>query len=216
MKQTADRRIRNHVVLGIANISILGIASMAGSDGAALDRISIVSAYQCLFLMAIALLLGPLSVHEQGKFMLNSHSRRDIGIWAGLIALLHFWLGNRLSMNTEYLGIFVDGGATAGPSSVEFRNELYMWGTIFGYLVAVFIVIMLSLSNDWSLRTIGAVWWKRLQRLAYLMFTLTILHALAFQWLEDRPVRWALLVGMIAAFVAAFQLSALIASRNRR
>jgi len=40
------------------------------------------------------------------------------------------------------------------------------------------------------MRSLGSVWWKRLQRTSYLGFCLTLLHGLAFQVLESRT--WAL------------------------
>jgi len=179
-----NRRLKNHTAL-IAIIAIcLGIAVISGPGAAAADRLSIVSAYLCLFLLGAALLIGPSYAIRKRKLPVNSYTRRDIGIWAALIGLLHFYLANVLAMNYEYLGIYVENASM--PPAPEIRSELYSWGTILGYVIAVIFIVLLVLSNDWMLRKIGLKWWKRIQRVSYFGFLFTCAHAFAFQVLESR------------------------------
>ena len=201
-----NHRLRNH--LGLAALSVGGavVAAAAGNEATAPDRVSIVTAYQCLLLLAVALLIGPWQSRRTGRPVLNSHLRRDIGIWAGLTGLAHFWLGNQLSMNFEYLGVWVnDPNLTPGPAV---REELYMWGTIAGYVVAVLILLLLALSSDRMLKWAGAKWWKRLQRSAYAMFVLTVAHAFIFQVIESRAWLWVAVVTVTALVVAGYRFAA--------
>lgn len=201
-----NRRVRNHAVLALALGGTLVGAAYAGPAAGALDRISIVTAYQCLLLLTGVLLLGPWLARTAGRPVLNSHLRRDVGIWAGLTGLVHFWLGNQLSMNFEYLGVWVrNPNLVPGP---EVREALYMWGTIAGYLVAVLTLLLLALSSDRMLRWVGATWWKRLQRSAYAMFVLTVAHAFIFQFIESREWLWIVAVALLALAVGAVRLAA--------
>jgi len=209
---SAEQRIRNHLFLGIGVLSTLGVAAMAGVDGGAADRLSIVSAYQCLFLLGAALLIGPIKARTSGRAVGNSHTRRDVGIWAGLTGLLHFFLANILSMNYTYLSLFVDNASR--PPSADVRSQMYTGGTIMGYIVAVLILLLLGLSSDWMLRKVGMRWWKRLQRLSYTMFALTCAHAFAFQLLESRPRRWIAVVIIVTAGVLLAQLAGVAAVRR--
>ena len=204
-------RLRNHLSLGAISAASLGIAAWLGGEAAAADNISIVSAYLCLLLFSLALLIGPARVWRGGAPILNTHMRRDIGIWGGLTGLVHFFLANALAMNFEYLGLFVENATV--PPSAEVRDQLYLWGTILGYVVALLILVLLALSSDRVLRAVGARWWKRLQRLSYVVFVATVLHAFAFQILETRPSLWVVVVSAITLVVIGMQLTGFAKNR---
>ncbi|MBT8422725.1 MAG: hypothetical protein KJP03_06380, partial [Gammaproteobacteria bacterium] len=140
---TAERRIRNHLLLALGVVTTLAAAAQAGPDPSALDRLSFVSAYQCLLLLGAALLIGPIKAWDNGFPVGNSHTRRDVGIWAGITGMLHFFLANVLSMNFSYLEFFVENASR--PPSAEVRNQLYSTGTILGYVIAVVFLILMAL-----------------------------------------------------------------------
>jgi sulfoxide reductase heme-binding subunit YedZ len=193
------QRLKNHTTLIIITAVCLGASAVIGPDAEAADRLSIVSAYLCLVLLGAALLIGPYHAFRQGRPLMNTSIRRDIGIWGALSGLLHFYLANLLSMNYEYLGIYVE--AAPVPPSPEIRSELYSWGTISGYVIAVLFVVLLALSNDWAMRKIGLKWWKRIQRVSYVGFLLTCVHAFLFQVLESREALWVVVVILITLAV---------------
>ena len=58
--------------------------------------------------------------------------------------------------------------------------------------------MLLTLSNDLSLRALGTARWKSLQRWNYAGFGLVLLHGAAYQFIEKRAV---LLVGVFGAVV---------------
>jgi len=190
----------------------LGVAAVSGPGAGVADRLSIVSAYVCLALLAVALLIGPLNVLRKGRLASNSYVRRDTGIWAALNGLLHFYLANVLSMNYEYLALFVDNAAL--PPTAAIRNSLYSLGTIFGYIIAVLFIVLLLLSSDWMLRKLGLKWWKRIQRLSYLGFALTALHSFAFQVIETRPLVWVAVVLVITALICIGQYMGFMAAKR--
>jgi sulfoxide reductase heme-binding subunit YedZ len=207
-----NARVKNHLALFMATGISLGVAAISGPGAGAADRLSIVSAYVCLVLLGVALLIGPLNVLQQGRLVSNSYVRRDTGIWAALNGLLHFYLANVLSMNYEYLALFVDNAAL--PPSAAIRNSLYSLGTIIGFFVAVLFIVLLLLSSDWMLRKLGLKWWKRIQRVSYLVFALTVLHALAFQVLETRALVWVIAVFAITALILVGQYMGFMAVKR--
>ena len=198
-----NRRLYNHSVLIAFTAVSFGIAAISGPGAAAADRLSIVSAYLCLLLLGAALLVGPSHAIRKCKPLTNSYIRRDIGIWAALNGLLHFYLANILAMNYEYLGIYVE--SAPAPPSPELRSELYSWGTILGYVIAVLFIILLVLSSDWMLRIVGLKWWKRIQRASYLGFLFTCMHAFVFQILESREAFWVVVVLLVTLLVIFVQ-----------
>ncbi len=209
-----NRRLKNHVALAALTAICLGVAAASGPAAAVADQLSIVSAYLCLFLLGVALLIGPFHAIRKGKPLAHSYIRRDIGVWAALNGLLHFYLANILSMNYEYLGIYVEN-ATA-PPSVAMRSDLYNWGTILGYVVAVLFIVLLALSNDWIVRKIGLKWWKRLQRVSYFGFIFTCAHAFAFQILESREALWVCVVLLVTVLVFVGQSFGIAAIKKWR
>jgi DMSO/TMAO reductase YedYZ heme-binding membrane subunit len=197
------RRLKHHTVLSTFTVIFLCVAAVSGPAPEAADRISIVSAYLCLFLLGIALLIGPFNVILNGRPLVNSYIRRDTGIWAALNGLLHFYLANVLAMNYEYLGVYVENSLV--PPSTAVRSALYSSGTILGYVIAVLFFILLGLSNDRMVRAVGLKWWKRVQRLSYLGFIFTSAHAFAFQALESREAQWVFVVLLVTVSVCIGQ-----------
>jgi len=196
------RRWVRHLALAAAVTAIMLVAAIGGPDAGALDRQSIVSAYLCLGLLCGTLLIGPWRAVAEGRVMSNYYLRRDIGIWAALIGMVHFLLANMLAMNYAYLGRYV---TEAAAPSAEARRQLYGAGTIMGYVVAVLFLLLLGLSSDRVMRRVGLRWWKRLQRSSYVAFALTTLHGFAFQALESRPAVWVVVVAVVSATVLGGQ-----------
>jgi sulfoxide reductase heme-binding subunit YedZ len=179
-------RWRHHGLLALGSLVATGLFVLFDTGSTLLDEMSLATAYLCLTFMAVAISLGPLRVLEKYPLALNIYLRRDIGIWAGLTGLVHLFVATELSMSQRYMQLFVN--VSTNLLSDDVRTELFSWGSIAGFVVGIFVLILLFLSNDKILRLIGPVWWKRLQRLAYPAFILTVLHGFAFQALESRSI----------------------------
>ncbi len=177
-------RLRTHINLAAASLSVLLAATFIGDQVATLDRVSLMSAYVFLFLISVVLLLGPLRTVRTGRVMINQTLRRDIAIWCALMGLVHLLAGSMESMTPVYLDIFVHHAVDLPSPST--REALFLWSVIAGFVIGILLIVLLALSNNWSLTLIGQRWWKRLHRLSYFAFALTILHGVAFQVLESR------------------------------
>jgi len=213
-RRPVDARVRRHFSLLVMIAGSTSIALFGGAQETAVDRVSILTAYQFIILLTIALTIGPWRTIRTGRTALNIHLRRDVGIWAGIAGLAHLFAGIEESMTPSYIVAFV---AVAGDESmIVLRQQLFTWGTIVGLAIAVFLLLPLALSSDRSIRLFGKRWWKRLHRASYVVFILTVAHALAFQFLENR-VAWLVAVILGAAvWVAAVQVVAFAAVRRKR
>ena len=79
------------------------------------------------------------------------------------------------------------------------RHDLFGLANYTGLLGTLLVIALLATSNDLSLRRLGAVQWKKLQRWNYAVFGLTAVHAFAFQGVERQKAGW---VALAAACVA--------------
>jgi sulfoxide reductase heme-binding subunit YedZ len=165
------------------------------------ERISVVSAWLCLCLLTAALLISPLQRARGESPPVNISLRRDLGIWAALNGLLHFYAGNLVAMNPVYIGQFVRG-ETMPPPAAAIRDQLFAAGSIVGLVIAIIFLLLLAISSDRALRWLGVKKWRRIQRCAHVALWLTVLHGIAFQVLELRSMPLMVLVVMSLAILA--------------
>lgn len=184
-------RWRNHASLAFVSAAICTFV-YAITNEAIIDQLSIATAYICLLLITVALSIGPLRVLRLGMVSINIYLRRDVGIWAAVAGLAHCVIATKLAMTSEYTNTYVD--VSTGSLSENARAELFLWGSVAAFVIAVLLLILLSVSNQRAMKLLGVRWWKRLQRLAYLALVLTILHGLAFQLIESRSL---ILIGVL-------------------
>ena len=209
----APKRWLHHAGAASLSLVILTLTATFGPDESGLDHLSLATAYICLLLMAVALSLGPLQARRTGRSVANMYLRRDMGIWAGMAGLTHLIVATELSMTQAYMSVYVD--ALDARLSESLRADLFAWGSIIGFAVGILLILLLGLSNDRILRRLGVTRWKRLQRLAYLAFALTVAHGWVFQALEARST---LLIGVVlgvAIGVLLLQVSTVLALKRR-
>jgi sulfoxide reductase heme-binding subunit YedZ len=187
------------LLLGSATLS--GAAWVAGDPAGARDRLSLLTAWLCFALLAAALALGPRESLRTGRPVLNSQLRRDVGIWGGLAGLAHLFAATGEVMRPEYYATFITG--TAATPLATWLSPVSTLSIVGGYLIGLLLLMLLALSNNWSLRRLGPARWKRLQRGSILAFALTAAHGVVFQVIEGRTGGWlAALVVVTAALLA--------------
>jgi len=172
-----------------------------------ISRVSIATAYPALFLTSAALLLGPFNVLWRKPNPVSFDLRRDLGIWAGISALAHTAVGLNVHLRGKMWLYFVD-------VRHHLRRDAFGFGNYTGVLAAVVFALLLALSNDVSLRKLGAERWKSLQRWAYAGIVLTAAHAIAYQQIEKRISPFHVLLYIVFGIVLAFQITAAFKSRQ--
>jgi methionine sulfoxide reductase heme-binding subunit len=178
--RTGTKEIARHVVIALANIACVALFWQFFSIRRdVISRLSIAIAYPALFLTAAAVCIGPWNVLRGRTNSVSFDLRRDLGIWAGIMALLHTGIGLNVYLRGRPWLYFID-------QHHRVRHDLFGIGNDTGLLAALLFLLLLAISNDLSLRHLGTRIWKSLQRWTYLAVALTLMHAVAYQFVEKR------------------------------
>jgi sulfoxide reductase heme-binding subunit YedZ len=174
------------------------------------EALSFTTAYAGLGLLAAALVIGPLNLLLGRPNPTSTDLRRDVGIWAGVYGIAHTIAGLQVHMHGDLVRYFmVAPGADLGTKAFIVANWL-------GLVSVLFLGILVSISNDVSLRRLGLLKWKLLQRSAYVVIVVVILHGAIYQVLEKRRWPLALMFSLLAIAVAIFQWAGARAETAKR
>src|SRR5258705_12893777 len=86
-------RSTRHVTLAALAIAITCLAYAATPPPDVRHRLSMATAYTSLILLAVSLWIGPWNVLRRRPNPVSFDLRRDIGIWTGILAVLHTIIG---------------------------------------------------------------------------------------------------------------------------
>jgi sulfoxide reductase heme-binding subunit YedZ len=203
------RRLVHYVVIGIGTLALTIVFMRLFPKRDFISQLSIGTAYPALFLTAAAMLLGPFNVLWQKPNPVSFDLRRDLGIWAGITALLHTLVGLNVHLRGRMWLYFVD-------EHHRLRRDAFGLGNYAGAIAAVVFLLLLTLSNDLSLRKLGAQRWKFLQQWAYAGAILTAAHAIAYQHVEKRISPFQAVFYATVGILLAFQLFGVFKSRQKR
>jgi len=198
---------RHHLPLLIVSFVCVSVLYQTRPYPDILSRASFATAYPAFALLTITLLLGPwkLLVHKPNP--VSSDLRRDIGIWAGLLGILHAGVGQFVHLRGRPWLYYV-----YGPTEHHrgIRHDLFGLANYTGALGTLILIVLLATSNDFSLRRFGKQTWKRLQRWNYAVFALIAVHSFAFQGVETQKRQWVLTVATCVLAALALQISGAI------
>jgi methionine sulfoxide reductase heme-binding subunit len=193
------RRIARHLSIAFAALASTAIFWRLFSVRRDLiSHLSIATAYPALFLTGAAILLGPWNVIRGRANPVSFDLRRDVGIWAGIMALLHTGIGLNVHLRGRPWLYFLD-------QDHRVRHDLFGFGNDTGLLAALLFLLLLALSNDLSLRRLGTRKWKSLQRWTYATVVLTVAHGVAYQQIEKRQESYRAVLWITTGIIAALQ-----------
>ncbi|MDQ2809692.1 MAG: Rieske 2Fe-2S domain-containing protein [Chloroflexota bacterium] len=203
-------RLWTHLVLALGTLAGYGIALVYDPSAILAEPLALGLGYIALLYLAVSLLIGPLYLARQRRNPVNLYLRRDIGIWAGVTALLHVVFSLQIYDQGGLLGYFVPqiGDQVA-------QGSLFIASNVVGLLATVLITVLLLLSNDRSLRWLKGPQWKRIQRWAYPLMGLTILHTLGYQLYNERDSPFFATLGALSLLVGLVQGTGLLVHRRR-
>lgn len=201
-------RLLHHILMGIGSVAMTVIFMQFFPKRDLVSQVSIGTAYAALLFTAAALLLGPYQVLWRKPNPVSFDLRRDLGIWAGISALAHTAVGLNVHLRGRMWLYFVD-------ARHHLRRDAFGFGNYTGVIAALVFALLLALSNDFSLRKLGAVRWKSLQRWAYASVVLTAAHAIAYQQIEKRIPAFRVFLYITLGLVLAVQMVAVLKIRRR-
>lgn len=203
------QRVKRHLILAALACAMVALAYMATPPPDVRHRASMATAYAALAFLALCLWLGPWNVLRRRRVPVSFDLRRDVGIWAGALAILHTAVGLTVHLRGRMWMYFF-----RKLHPLRIQNTTFGFANYVGLIAALLFVMLLFLSNDLSLRALGTRRWKSLQRWIYAAFALTIAHGVAYQLVEKRRLPWVILFAGLSAGVIAIQIAGFIRTRK--
>jgi len=172
-----------------------------------LSRASFATAYPALALLAATLLIGPWNLLRKRPNPVSTNVRRDIGIWAGVLGIIHAAVGQFVHLRGRPWLYYVYG---PGEHHHGMRHDLFGLANFTGAVGVLLLVMLFATSNDLSLRRFGSKKWKQLQRWNYVVFVLVAVHSFAFQGVEKQQMHWVSTVVVCVAAASMVQLAGVV------
>ncbi len=207
-------RTARHLALFAASLATLAAFHQGLAPQPALWRLSMGSAYASLALLAASLAIGPWNVLRARPNPVSGYLRRDIGIWAGILGLVHVVAGLQVHMGGRMWLYFFPG--PEATYRFPLRIDPFGLANHAGLVATVLLVMLLALSNNASLKKLGVARWKSLQRWNYAIALLVVAHGAVYMVLEGRRLRWVALALAIVLAAALLQATGFRATRAKR
>jgi sulfoxide reductase heme-binding subunit YedZ len=179
-KNRLRRRLLVHhlPLLALSAISVAALYSTRPYKDVVM-KASFATAYPALILLVVTLVIGPVNVLLRRRNPVSIDLRRDVGIWAGILALVHTVIGQDVHLRGRPWLYYV----YQHPSRhlLPIRHDVFGLANYSGLFCTLLVLLLLATSNDYSLRRLGTRSWKKLQRWNYAAFALLAIHALAYE-----------------------------------
>lgn len=203
-------RIRRHAALLLTAAILVWIGFAAAPPPDFRHRLSLSTAYAALIFLAVTLALGPWKLLTRKPNPVSFDLRRDLGIWAAILALVHTGVGLTVHLRGRMWMYFFKRLHPLAIQNTQFGAANYI-----GLVSALIFVLLLIISNDFSLRSLGTRRWKSLQRWTYFAAILAVAHGILFQLVEKRHLPWVIVFASIILIAACIQLAGIIYRRAK-
>ena len=216
-KEVADQapssRLRRQLLLAATAAALVVGFFLLTPGQPIIQRLSKATAYAALLLLAAAIVVGPLRVLRGESNPLSTYFRRDIGIVAGILALAHTIIGLQVHLKGDFGQYFF----YRNPSGLDgLRHDAFGVANDLGFLATAIVLVLLLISNNLSIRTLGPAKWKRIQRLNYVASILIFIHGLLYQIIEKRAIAFILCLVFVTVAAVLLQISGFKRSRQQR
>lgn len=194
---------RNAGILAVALVVHLIVVTATSHSRSVMYRLSMATGYVGVALIAWAMLIGPWRVRRGRPAPASTDLRRDVGIWGGVFALAHVVTGLQVHFAGAFWKYFLYPN---GGRRIPLRHDLFGFANWTGLAAALLLLLLIAISNDASLRTLGTQRWKSWQRWTYWIAVLTVAHALGYQIEAKQHGVWIALFAIVTVIVLAMQL----------
>lgn len=202
-----SRLWRHHLPLFVFSFATVAALFSTRPYRDVVSRASFAAAYPALALMAATLLVGPWNLLRRRPNPVSSDLRRDLGIWAGILGVVHAAVGQFVHLRGRPWLYYVYGSTEHhhGP-----RHDLFGLANYTGALGVLLLAALFATSNDLSLKRFGTRKWKQLQRWNYAVFALVAIHSVAFQVVEKQTEPWVMMVAFCIALALIIQVGGIM------
>lgn len=199
-----SRLLRHHLPLLVLSVVSVAALYFTRPYPDVISRASFATAYPALALLAATLLVGPWNVLRRAANPVSSDLRRDLGIWAGFLGIVHAVVGQFVHLRGRPWLYYVYG---PGEHRHGMRHDLFGLANFTGAFGVLLLATLFATSNDLSLKRFGARKWKQLQRWNYAVFALVAMHSIAFQMVEKQKQPWVITVAICIAAALIMQVA---------
>lgn len=199
------RMVQHHLILAVAagiSFFLLYITRLPVQDP--IFRTSFASGYVALVLLSITLWIAPWNVLRGKRNPVSSDLRRDIGIWAAIMALVHTGFGLNVHLRGRPWLYFVYQ-KVEGHHWIPLRHDLFGFCNYTGAIATLIVILLFATSNDYSLRKLGTPRWKQLQRWNYVLFAFTVAHTAGYQAMENQHPAFLTTLAVCGAITLVLQ-----------
>jgi len=209
-----SRRAIRHFLIGLVTVVVAGAVYQLAQSPNTARRVTLATAYPGLALLAATLWLGPWQVLRKRRSPVSVAWRRDLGIWAAILAAVHTVVGLRVHFRGDWRRYFLI--PSRDDRLPRLRTDSMGWANHAGLAALLLLLVLLAISNDLALRRLGPVRWKAIQRWNYAAFALVGVHAVLFQVMARRTPPAIILVVVLLGLTVAIQLMGVRARRASR
>ncbi len=207
------RLIKHHLVLFSLSAAAAASLYFTRPYKDVLTRTSFATAYPALVLLAASLFVGPINLVRSRQNPVSSDFMRDIGIWAGILSIVHVVVGQNVHMRGRPWLYYIY--APTEHHNFPIRHDLFGLANYSGAASTLVLLALLATSNDYSLRALGTLKWKQLQRWNYAAFGAAAIHAIAFQAVEKQHRPFVLFVDVCIAITISIQIAGILKRRSQ-
>ena len=197
------RFLGHHLPIALASLMLIAIVFQFVVSPDIRFRLSMATAYTALILLGGTLLTGPINVLKSSPNPISTDLRRDLGIWAAIIGIVHTAVGLTVHMGGKFWLYF--GYPAQESHLLPIRLDPFGFANYTGLIATLLLAFLLAISNDLSMRVLGGKRWKGLQRWNYGLYVLVVLHAIAYQLIEKRQLPYPILFAALVAVVIGIQ-----------
>jgi len=213
IKPRLQRRLWKHhlPLLLISFASVAGFYATRDSKDV-IGNASFATAYPAMALLAATLLIGPWNLIRRRTNPISADLRRDIGIWAAILSILHTAVGQCVHLRGRPWLYYV-----YGPQEHHhgLRHDVFGLANYTGAVSTLVLIALFATSNDWSLRKLHTRTWKQLQRWNYVVFSTAAVHAFAYQvGVEKQKLYFEVIVAVCVAIALALQMAGIVMTRR--
>jgi sulfoxide reductase heme-binding subunit YedZ len=192
----------HHLPIALASLASIAVLYVTRPYKDVISKASFATAYPALVLIGATLVIGPWNLLRGIRTPASSDLRRDLGIWAGIIGVVHSVVGQMVHLRGRFWLYYVY--EHPDRHAIPLRHDLFGFANFTGLLGVITLVVLLATSNDYSLRALGTPRWKQLQRWNYLAFLMVAAHTIAYQTSEKQKAPF------VVAAVASIAITAIL------
>jgi len=168
-----------------------------------ITKLSFSTAYPALILLVITLWIGPWNLLRGQRTPVSSDLRRDVGIWAGILGILHTAIGFCVHLRGRPWLYFVYQRSEG--HTFPLRHDIFGFANYTGSIATIILLLLFVTSNNYALRRLGTPKWKQLQRWNYVLFLFAFLHTIAYQTMEKQHAPFVATVATFGAITVILQ-----------